>query len=205
MRDARLISVDPSLTCSGWACFSLTGGGVLGVGKIRSLSPKLPLSQRLLDLQQKIESLIRQLNFGPSDVLVCEAPTTMRDPHAAIKVEQVRCIFETGARRVGAAVPGRLNPRSVHREVMGLKGKQLERAIIKDLAVQTVRTLYGAELRKLGFEEQSALSRHQDIVDALLIGTLALARVQSAQQGGMALELLFESKAAPNRSRNWAH
>ncbi len=188
----RLIAIDPSLTCSGWALFEIGHGRLLGVGKIRSLSSALPLADRLTDLQAKIRGLFEQTSLCLNDVLVCEAATTMRDPKAAMKVEQVRGIFEVVARERGLEVPGRLNPRSVHSEVMGLKGKQLPRALIKSAAVDVVGRLFGRELNTIGFgSDLLSLQKHQDVVDALLIGYLALSRIRSASVAGVSLSDVF--------------
>lgn len=196
----KLVAIDPSLTCSGWALFSIEESVLLGVGKIRSLPPAIPLSQRLEDLQRKVSNLLIQLALGGNDVLVCEAPTTMRDPRAALKVEQVRVIFEALARERSLAVPGRLNPRSVQYEVMGLKGKQLKRTVIKSTAVTIVHRLYKRDLSQLGFDcSPKNLSRNQDIVDAVLVGSLGLARIKASRFSHMPLETLFQERANARR------
>lgn len=173
-----LIAVDPSLTCSGWALFSVSDERLIGVGKIRSLKPTVRLSLRYRNIQEQIESLFDKLSIGRDDMLVCEAPTTMKDPKAAFKVEQVRGIFETLARQRGVLVPGRLNPRTVHYEILGLKGKQLKRSIVKTTACAVASHLHSKALTKIGFKEVDQLKRHQDIADALLIGSLVLARIK---------------------------
>lgn len=187
-----LLSVDPSLTCSGWALFSVTDGSLCAVGKIRSLPPKTGLAKRYIDLQDKITSLFKTLKLGLKDVVVCEAETTMKDPRSAFRVERVRGIFETLARSNQCAVPGRINPRSVHNEIMGLKGKQVKREIVKETAVVIVRNLYGKELGSFGLEISShELKKHQDIVDAILVGHLGVVRVQSAGRAGISIDTLF--------------
>lgn len=200
----RIIAIDPSLTCSGWALFDIPSGTILGVGKIKSLKPQIALASRFLDLQGRIGDLFTQLSFCSTDILVCEAPTTMKDPKAALKVEHVRSIFETLARELGAYVPGRLNPRSVHNEVIGLTGAQLARPIIKEMAAKTVRTLHGSDLKRLGFlVDDDHLRKHQDIIDAILLGNLALSRIRGAKNSGVAIESLFQS--APSGKRGgWA-
>ncbi len=191
-----LLAVDPSLTCSGWALLSIKTGEILGVGKIRSLPPCHHLSERLLDLQSKIHTIFAELKLGPSDLMICEAPTTMRDPRAALKVEQVRCIFEAVARQSGLKVPGRLNPRSVQYEVMGLKGKQLKRCLIKETARRIAVFIYNKDLVRLGFPSDcNSLKKNQDIVDALLIGHLAVQRVKSARVSGQKIENFFCERA----------
>ena len=199
-----LLAVDPSLTCSGWALFEVSSGEVLSVGKIRGEGAHIPLSSRLVSFHKRIEDLYGQISLGSRDLVVCEAPTTMRDPHNAIKVEQVRGIFEGAARSRGVTVPGRINPRSVQYEVMGLVGKQARRADVKAAAVKTVQFLYSENLVKIGFDlESPALSKHQDIVDAVLLGRLAVLRVQAAQQSGVSLEQLFQGDRSSGSRRSW--
>jgi hypothetical protein len=159
------------------------------------------MGERLRVLQERIESLLVKLGVGTGDLVVCEAATTVKDPHNALKVESVRSIFESLARGRGAFVPGRVNPRSVHYEVIGLKGQQLPRAQVKALAVRTAELLFNEDLTRLGLAGPN-LSRHQDIVDALLVGRLALTRVQSAIESDMALETLFQV-SKPQRRSSW--
>jgi Holliday junction resolvasome RuvABC endonuclease subunit len=196
-----LLAVDPSLTCSGWALFTVRNGAVTAVGKIKSDPPAVPMSERLKSLQERIETVFSRLALGSDDILVCEAPTTVKDPHNALKVENVRSIFEAVARARAVTVPGRINPRSVHFEVMGLTGKQLPRQEVKAMALRTAEYLYQPELTKLGFAGED-LKGHQDIVDALLIGRLALTRVQSAHDGGFPLEAVFQG-AVQQRRTSW--
>lgn len=197
----RLLSIDPSLTCSGWALFSLDSGGIQAVGKVRSLGASYPLATRLLDLQNKIVKIYDRLEIDADDVLVCESPTAMIDPNAALKMEQVRCIFEVIARQRSVSVPGRINPRSVHYEVMGLRGKQLARNIIKETAITIVKEFYGAQLNSLGFEaDESSLAKNQDIVDAILVGRLGVINVQHAAAAGISVEEIFEEKAGKVRA-----
>ena len=191
----RLIAVDPSLTCSGWALFEISRGALCGVGKLRSLGATVPMAHRLEELQTRVAALLERFELGDRDVLICEEQTTMRDPRAAFKVEQVRGIFEAVARSRGVGVPGRLNPRSVQFEVMGLKGKQTKREIVKEVAVEVVRSLYGPALHGMGFESTPLhLKRNQDIVDAILVGTLGLSRIQSAEAAGEELGAFFHKR-----------
>jgi len=188
------LAVDPSLTCTGWALFGIKNKRLIAVGKVRSLPSSEPLSERILDLQGKINSIFESLSLGKNDILVCEAPTTMRDPGAAIKVEQVRGIFETVAREKQAIVPGRINPRSVQRELMGFGGQQQARALVKETAVRLVHTLYADDLTTLNFPtDLHRLSKHQDICDAILVGNLALVRVHSSLGADVPLSTVFEA------------
>jgi Holliday junction resolvasome RuvABC endonuclease subunit len=190
-----LMAVDPSLTCSGWALFQVGGGGLCAVGKLRARGSAVPLADRLADIQDRIEALFGRFEFGSRDVLICEEQTTMRDPRAAFKVEQVRGIFEVVARTRRVSVPGRLNPRSVQYEIMGLKGKQTKREIVKDVAVEVVRSIYGESLRGMGFDTTARnLGRNQDIVDAILVGALGLTRIRSAEAAGDALGVFFHKR-----------
>ncbi len=198
----RVIAVDPSLTLSGWAVFSINSNRLEAVGKIASLSPEAPMARRLLDLQKKIADVFEALRLGVNDVLVCEAPTTMRDPRAAFCVEQVRGIFETLARTRGVCVPGRINPRSVHHEVMGLRGRQLERKQVKEIAVRLVSTLFAGDLSRLGFvTDARALKRHQDIADAVLLGSVGVSWISSALRAEVSIEEFFDSRERRSRRR----
>lgn len=202
MKMQRLLAVDPSLTCSGWALFDLGNSTLLSVGKLRSLPPTFPLATRLRDLQDKIGTILNGLRLGSNDVLICEAPTTMRDPRAAFKVEQVRCLFEGLGRDRQALVPGRINPRSVQYEVMGLKGKQLQRSIIKETAVFVVQSTHAQELKSFGFDPSlENLRRNQDIVDAILIGRVGISWIESARHGGFTLEDFFHQVRDQRRMR----
>ena len=173
-----VLAVDPSLTCTGWAMFDLSADSLMAVGKIKSLPPTShALPERYVDLQQQISELFVHFELGNLDIVICESETTMKDPKAAFKVERVRGIFETLARERGCAVPGRISPRTVQYEVMGLRGKQLQRSIVKDSAVQTVQALYAGVLKQFGL---TSMKTHQDIVDAILIGHLATSRLKNA-------------------------
>lgn len=202
MGDVRfLIAVDPSLTCSGWALFSISDGRISSVGKVRSDPPPMAMGERLRLLQERIEVVLDRLKLDHRDILVCEAATTVKDPHNALKVENVRSIFESVARARLVGVPGRINPRSVHHEVMGLSGKQLPRPEVKLAARRTVEYLYSDQLKRLGMPEAS-LDKHQDIVDAILLGRLGVMRVRSAQDGGLPVESMFAHGEGPQR-RGW--
>ena len=202
-RTRQLLAVDPSLTCSGWALFDIASESLLAVGKLRSLPASYSLSDRLLDLQAKVTQVFKGCALRAGDFLVCEGPTTMRDPRAAFRVEQVRGIFETVARHTTVSVPGRINPRSVQREIMGLKGKQLIRERVKDTAVMVVQALYERELGQLGFPvDKKSLAKHQDIMDAILVGRLAVIRVKSALQAKIAPQKLFDERIS-GRSTKW--
>lgn len=199
----RLLAVDPSLTCSGWALFSLKKGELLGVGNLRALASALPLATRLADLQQRVDNLVRDLKLGSGDVLVCEAPTTMRDPRAALKVEQVRCIFESSARLRQLEVPGRINPRTVQHAQMGLRGPQLARPIVKANAVSTVQLGFGEALKRIGFaSDERNLKRYQDIVDAVLLGSLAVTWITCADRSGIERAEYFEESRRSRRVQN---
>ncbi|MCB0332442.1 MAG: hypothetical protein KDD55_03015 [Bdellovibrionales bacterium] len=194
MKHGRFFAVDPSLTCSGWALFDFQDETLLAVGKVKSLPASEPISGRFEDLQTKIAHIYASLSLGKDDFVVCEAPTTMRDPRAALLVEQVRSIFETLARDRGASVPGRIHPRSVQYEVVGLRGKQLKREVVKSSALEVVSRLYGDALERIGFESsRSHLKKHQDVVDAVLIGAYGLSRISQAAATGQPFEEFFSS------------
>ena len=190
----RLLAIDPSITCTGWALFSVKSENLIGVGKIKPLPPKHTLAERFSELNQQINQLFDQVKLGADDILICEAATSIKDPSAALKVEQVRAAFETLARERRAEVPGRIHPRTVHYEVLGLTGKQLPRKEIKAMACNAAKTIYEKQLSKLTFDcSDINLKKNQDIIDALLIGYITLSKIRSAKAVDMKLDMYFDS------------
>ena len=189
----RLLASDPSLTCSGWALFDIKTKKLLSVGNVKS-KKEGGLSERLLDFQKKIVMLFEALMLNGHDVLICEEATTMIDPRATLVVEQVRCIFEVLARNLNVCVPGRINPRTVQYEIMGLKGVQIDREHVKKIARETVNAIYADMLSQIGFFKQDILKKsNQDIIDAILIGTLGLSRILSIHNTKLNLDEVFSS------------
>lgn len=199
MQFKSLLAIDPSLTQTGWAYFSLREMQPRAVGVIRAPGPELPYQKRLSDLQDKVGKLFASLEIGERDILVCEGPAPLvLNPQSALKVEHVRSIFESLAREYGAEVPGRLNPRTIQRELLGMKGKQLPRKEVKIWARNTAERLYAQRLPELVVNGFSSPPKEtpQDVIDALLVGSLALSRVKLA--GHMKSELcsVFAEKRA---------
>ena len=185
-----LLAVDPSLTCSGWALFGLRSCQPEAVGFIRGLGASIPMSARMEKYQLDVAGLFERLRLGQGDYLICEGPAPLvKNPQSAIKVEGVRGMFETLARGFGLNVPGRVNPRTIQSELMGLRGKQLKREIVKESARITVSRLYG-DLQRIrmivpdGVSPGEKTRAIQDIVDALLIGTYAVKRISFTKISG---------------------
>ncbi|MCB0358470.1 MAG: hypothetical protein KDD44_02510 [Bdellovibrionales bacterium] len=201
---SMLLAVDPSLTSSGWALFNVSSGQPCAAGVIRPPGPRHAMALRLAELQQEVHSLFIDRQLGVGDVVVCEGPAPLvRNPSSAVKVEQVRSIFETIARASGAVVPGRLNPRTVQTELLGMRGRQLPRAEVKRWARDTVQQLFGRALTALeiiGDTGGTAAALSQDIVDALLIGAVAVSRVQLSLSGSQPLETAFSGYQRSNRN-----
>ena len=205
-RNNFLFAVDPSLTATGWVLFALTDGMPLAGGIISAPGTGVPMADRLSVLQSEVHELFVRLRMGAGDILVCEGPAPLvLNPSSAIKVERVRSIFEAVAREMDVQVPGRVNPRTVQSELLQLRGRQLPRREVKEAARVVVRQLYGDYLLKLplfgvgtgtvpGARRIGKSELSQDIVDAMLIGTLALTRVREAAQAQTPLESLFASR-----------
>ena len=204
-RKSRVLAVDPSLTASGWALFDVHRQVPLAVGIIASGDSSQDLSVRLAALQQQIHTLLLSLRLGEEDFLLCEGPAPLvLNPSSAVKVEQVRSIFEILARSLGLTVPGRLNPRTIHVEMLGLRGKQLARKTVKQCARDVVDRLYGAQLKDLYTESvtQKKKKLSQDIVDALLIGAVASAKLSQALLGGLNPTEQFATKRGRSSRAN---
>jgi len=196
-----LLAIDPSLTASGWALFGLERGDLQKLGAMRAPGAELPLAERLSSLQRLVKALVLDLQLGEGDILLCEGPAPLvLNPMSALKVERVRSIFESVARTHGVLVPGRLNPRTVQTELLGLRGKQLARKDVKQIAMQIATQLYGKQLDQLA-KKAGARRLSQDMVDAVLVGTLALTRIRGAQFAGRSIEEAFLPKVSTSSGR----
>ncbi len=194
----RMLAVDPSLTSSGWALFE--GAKLIGVGHIKTKVG--PIAPRLESIQSSVTELLTKCGLNADSVVVCEDATTMVDPSSALKLEQVRGIFECCARALGATVPGRINPRSVQSALLGMRGSQVKREAVKAAAVEVVRYHYSAMLQQLNFPTSIAhLTKHQDICDAVLVGHMALLRMEEARRLTVPLWEVFEIRR--RRARGW--
>ena len=202
----RIIAVDPSLTATGWAIFSIAKNAPIHLGVIRPKGTEFPLSVRLHELQAQVSELFSKINLSSEDILVCEGPAPLvKNPQSSLKVEHVRGIFETLARSFGAVVPGRINPRTIQRELLGMKGRQLGRTQVKEWARKTVEQLYGTLLPSIPIEDQKKTRAgllSQDIVDALLIGTLAVSKTTMAIRTGDDVTLHFTERTERGRRAN---
>ena len=196
----KLLAVDPSFTSSGWAVFSLQDNQPKAVGTICSKKIANQSDEfRLGKLQNEIEELYCHYELRKGDYLVLEGPAHLvLNPHTSLKVERVRGIFETLARKYSVEVPARINPRSMQREILGLSGKQLPRETVKEIAKQTALQLFGSELKKIIPQKQESYS--QDILDALLIGSYASSRLSTALRTHTPPSLSFQTKKRRSNS-----
>lgn len=205
---SRLLAIDPSLTASGWALYSLKGCRLLAAGVLRPPGPGIFLADRLALLQSSVEELLSHYKLGARDLLITEGPAPLvLNPQSSLKVERVRSIFEAVARSRSVNVPGRVNPRSVQTELMGMRGKQLDRVTVKSWARDTAQRLFGTEI----FQAAEAANRElpesccdrkgavvrrlpQDIVDAALVGYYAVARIKLVHSLGLEIGCAFQPK-----------
>lgn len=200
---ARLLAVDPSLRSTGWALFEVSAGGLISCGVLSPPRVSDLLASRLAALQLQVEHLFSHLELTVADILVCEGPAPLvLNPQSAIKVEHVRGIFEVIARSKGMVVPGRINPRTVQSEVLGMRGKQLARKKVKSWAREVAQQLYGNNLPIVtNSDGRVAQLVSQDIVDALLVGSLALSRIQLASRSQLDLAAAFASSFRSSTGR----
>jgi len=194
----RLLAVDPSLTCTGWAVFDIESQRPTDFSIIRPPGPTEHLTDRYDWLQEEVVKVYTMLGLGRGDFLICEGPAPLvKNPESSLRVERVRSIFEAVGRMQGVKVLTRLNPRTVQSEILGLRGKQMPRAQVKELARSTAFQVF-PEINNLN---QKKLS--QDIVDAILVGMLAVSKIQIHLKTGVELELLFQSKTSSRNNRSW--
>jgi hypothetical protein len=205
-----LIAIDPSLTCSGWAIFCLARCEPIRFGVLRPPGPTSALPLRLSQLQKEVTDLFEELSLGEKDLLVSEGPAPLvHNPQSALKVERVRSIFEAVARARGMIVPGRVNPRTLQREVLGMVGRQLSRDIVKECARTIAVQLFGEKLSipvkdndvdvPTSRSNKQSEKLPQDIIDALLIGWFAANRVKVAAGCGQEVQEVLLSGAQSNR------
>lgn len=196
--NARLIAIDPSLRSSGWVLFDIQNESILDGGVLSAPNARNILANRFENLQTQVTELFRRLSLSIHDILVVEGPAHLvLNPSTAIKIEQVRGIFESVARSMGVVVPGRINPRTVQTELLGLKGKQLPREQIKAMAYQVATRLFGGALHTMINDNKPRKKEIicQDVIDASLIGALVIARIKYCQLTGSDLcESLSEGR-----------
>ncbi len=196
----RLCAIDPSLTSSGWVLFDVSSEKPIRAGTVCALSGSLELAIRLSDFQHQVQNLFEELMLGAEDIVILEAPAPLvLNPDSAMKVEQVRGIFESVARSRNVLVPGRINPRTVQSEMLGLRGKQAKRAVVKDCARQVVKRFYGDSLNELVGLVDNKQKLSQDIIDAALIGAVALSRVKMSGYSDENLIATLSSYSGNNR------
>ena len=204
----KLLAVDPSLQSTGWVMFDVESVQPVAQGIIAEGNTKQNLALRLLHIQEEINEIFIDFHLGTGDILICEGPAPITlNPSSATKVEHVRGMFETLGRHYGLTVPGRLNPRTVQIELLGLKGRQLERKEVKATARNLALHLYGEKLKEIAGGKNGKVMR-QDIIDALLIGTLAVAKINLCERMKVSLFDAFVEgerafKAGSKRGVRW--
>lgn len=192
-----LFAVDPSLTCSGWALFDLKTSKPLATGIVLPPPATFSLEYRINFLQGEIKRIFIGMNLDKRDYLVCEGPAPLvLNPDSALKVERVRGVFEAVARENNLNVVGRLNPRTVQTELLGFKGKQIERKEVKKIAKQVALNLFSSFL-------SSKSKVTQDEIDALLIGALASSKIKMAVSSKLSPDVVFAPKVRRSRSVRW--
>ncbi len=198
----KLLAIDPSLRSSGWVLFDVKTEKPLKAGIIGESDSRESMSFRLLSFQKKVDSLYKEIELNARDVLVLEGPAQLvLNPSTSTKVEQIRGIFESLARSRGVFIPGRINPRTLQVELLGMKGKQKERKEVKLMAQNVSNHLYGDTLRKIVTSNTDKKTKiiSQDIVDASLIGALSLSKIRFCSGNKDMLLELFEEKSFKNR------
>lgn len=202
---SKLLAVDPSLRATGWAIFRIQDSAPISVGVISAPPAEFLLAERLHLVQSLIEELLESFQFGKGDVLICEGPApAVLNPESTLKVERVRGIFETLGRYRGVVVPGRINPRTVQTELLGMKGKQKPRVEVKAWAREIADRLYPGHVTEGLWKESEGRKKKilpQDIIDALLIGSVALSKLHLALASGTSLESAFNQRSSGGNQR----
>ena len=165
----RIIGLDPSLVCIGWALLErdmdLRLEWVSSWGTIRPEGETL--DEKLHDAADKVGRLF---DGGGADVLAMELPVVYRNPATTIKLGQllgvIRYVAYRWTERTIEVMPGgRLS-------ALGLP-INLKRPVAKELVRNTVNALY-----KLHLEPQD-----HDIADAVAVAHAALVELKKEEWG----------------------
>lgn len=163
----RMFAIDPALNNTGVAIFDIYRKKLISTHIIKGLDEKTDLMKRYEHLQSLIRAFLHKENFKQNDLIICEEAAAFKNAATVFKLEYARVVWEILGRTLGGKTPFRICPRSVHVELLGLRGRQQERKEVKLAARKVFEMLY---------PDKKDLS--QDEIDAVLIGELALTKLR---------------------------
>ncbi|WP_135076225.1 crossover junction endodeoxyribonuclease RuvC [Terasakiella sp. SH-1] len=119
----RLLGLDPGLRITGWGIIDIDGNRMSCVadGAIKT-DAKLPLAERLVQLNEGIESVIKR--FGPVEAAV-EETFVNKNPTSTLKLGQARGVVMLTPARAGLSV-FEYTPNQVKKTVVGAGHAQKE-------------------------------------------------------------------------------
>ncbi|MEM4379811.1 MAG: crossover junction endodeoxyribonuclease RuvC [Thermoplasmatales archaeon] len=160
----KVLAVDPSSSSLGWAILKVKGE-IVDVG-VLYYSSKDSVSTRVKLIVREMHRIIHDYRLGGEDYFVTESSAGLVNPRSFLVLERVRGAVEAVAHLCGLQVLGRINPRSLHRSLLGIQ-KCVDRKTVKFYIREFISKEFGLALRKLHVEIKPA---NQDLFDALLVG-----------------------------------
>ena len=117
----RLLGLDPGLGTTGWGVIEASGNRLSHIanGQLKT-DPAVPLSQRLADLADQLETLLAE--HRPEAAAV-EEVFVNKNPQSTLKLGQARGVALMCAARCGIAV-GEYSPTLVKKAVVGTGGAE---------------------------------------------------------------------------------
>ncbi|SCA56795.1 component of RuvABC resolvasome, endonuclease [Candidatus Terasakiella magnetica] len=119
----RLLGLDPGLRITGWGIIDIDGNRMsyIADGAIKT-NAKLPLAERLVQLYEGIEEVIKR--FGPIEAAV-EETFVNKNPNSTLKLGQARGVVMLTPARAGLNVC-EYTPNQVKKTVVGAGHAQKE-------------------------------------------------------------------------------
>ena len=167
----RILAMDPSLSCIGWALMETGEDELRHLEWVSSWGKAEPTGTTFDDKLASAGAIAERVLRGASaDILAVEMPVVYRNPQTTIKLAQVVGVVRWAAHhwvdRVIEIQPGgRL-------AALGLPVR-LKRPIAKELVINVVNNLY----------KRTFTMEDHDIADAVAVGHAALAELRKEQWG----------------------
>jgi len=168
-RIIRILALDPSLSCVGWALMEfdpeLVRDWVNSHGNFRPEGDDLDAK-----LANAADTLGRMLMASPVDILAIELPVVYRNPATTIKLGQLvgalrYVAYQTTDRTIEIQPGGRLT-------ALGLPCR-MKRKTAKELVVSMINTRYKLELE----------AADHDVADAVAVGHAAILKLRQEAWG----------------------
>ncbi|MCS6961758.1 MAG: crossover junction endodeoxyribonuclease RuvC [Deltaproteobacteria bacterium] len=174
----KVLAVDPSSSSLGWAIID-TREIPLDAG-VFYYNTDISISNRVKHIVNEIKHIIDCYNLKRGDYFVVESSAGCINPRTFLILERIRGAGEAVALLNGLTVLGRINPRSIHVNLLGIK-KSLARVFVKSAIRSYVEKQFSAFLKSAEIE---VIPKNQDVFDALLLGYYFVRILKMCNNGG---------------------